>query len=129
MLFQIQMGAGMLSVVVPVGLVSILKPSNKLLIWGTRLAATKGQNFLFMGKMGLFRKRIAMAMIPGIYRAKGQKMTRTISISQAKSMIRQMQNKQRQAVNQYNQAVRDYNRKVEQAVNRYNQELNRISRG
>jgi hypothetical protein len=55
-------------------------------------------------------------------------MARSISISQAKSMIRQLQNQQRQAVYRYNQAVRDYNHKVNQAITRYNQEVDRINR-
>jgi len=40
-------------------------------------------------------------------------MTRTISLSQAKNMIRQMQSKQRQAVSQYNQKVARAKRELE----------------
>jgi hypothetical protein len=82
-----------------------------------------------MGKTGLSSKRTVMVTISEIFQVKEKKMAKTISISQAKSLIRQIQNKQQQAINQYNQTVRDYNRKIEQAVNRYNQEINRISRG
>ncbi|MDR0443749.1 MAG: hypothetical protein LBH44_10105 [Treponema sp.] len=54
-------------------------------------------------------------------------MTRNISPSQAKNLIRQMQYKQKLAINRYNQTVRDYNRKVNQAIDQYNREINRIN--
>lgn len=48
-------------------------------------------------------------------------MARRFSPSQISSMIRQVQQKQRQAINNYNQAVQRYNQGVKKAVNKYNQ--------
>ncbi len=49
-------------------------------------------------------------------------MVRRITPAQARSKLRQVQQKQRQAVNQANAAIRKYNRDVKSAVNRYNRE-------
>lgn len=51
-------------------------------------------------------------------------MVRRVTPSQARSMIRQAQQKQQQAIRNYNNAVNKYNRDVKQAVNKYNQEVN-----
>jgi hypothetical protein len=80
-----------------------------------------------MGKMGLFKKKIPMEMTHEIFPDKETTMTRNISPSQAKNLIRQMQYKQKLAINRYNQTVRDYNRKVNQAIDQYNREINRIN--
>jgi hypothetical protein len=68
--FQLHRGAGMSKRVVPVGQVPTLIPNNRLLTWGGKSAATKGQNSSFMGKMVLFNRRTATAMIPEIFPVK-----------------------------------------------------------
>ena len=47
-------------------------------------------------------------------------MARRITPSQFRSMMRQVQQKQRQAINDYNRAVNNYNRKLKTAINNYN---------
>jgi hypothetical protein len=47
-------------------------------------------------------------------------MTRRINISQLRSQLRQIENKQRQAISQYNQEVRRHNQNVRSAVSQYN---------
>ena len=54
-------------------------------------------------------------------------MVRKISMSQFKSQMRQLQQKQKRAVNDYNREVRKYNQKVKQAVNQTNREINRYN--
>ena len=51
-------------------------------------------------------------------------MVRRVTPSQARSIIRQAQQKQQQAIRNYNSAVDKYNRDVRQAVNKYNQQVN-----
>jgi hypothetical protein len=51
-------------------------------------------------------------------------MVRRITPSQARSMIRQAQQKQQQAIRKYNSAINGYNSDVKQAVNKHNQEVN-----
>ncbi len=48
-----------------------------------------------------------------------------ISMSQFKSKIRQIEQKQRTAINNYNRAVRQYNTQVKRAVNEYNSAVRR----
>ena len=50
-------------------------------------------------------------------------MVRRVTPSQARSMIRQAQQKQQQAIRKANSAVDKYNRDVKQAVNNYNREV------
>lgn len=47
-------------------------------------------------------------------------MARRISLSQFKSKVRQIEQKQKRAINEYNRAVRQYNDKVNKAVREYN---------
>ncbi len=47
-------------------------------------------------------------------------MAKKINISQLKSQLRQIENKQKQAVRDYNRAANNYNRNLKQAVNDYN---------
>lgn len=49
------------------------------------------------------------------------------NLSQFRSKMRELENKQRQAINKYNQEVRRYNSKVNQAINNYNQEVRRYN--
>jgi hypothetical protein len=66
MLFQIQRGDGRSSEVVPVGPASTLTQKKRLSNWGGRLVETRILNLLFMGKTGLYNKRIATETIPEI---------------------------------------------------------------
>jgi hypothetical protein len=50
-------------------------------------------------------------------------MVRRITPSQWNSMVRQVQQKQRQAIDRVNREIRAYNQKVNQAVNQYNREV------
>jgi len=50
-------------------------------------------------------------------------MARRISLSQFKSKVRQLEQKQRQAIAKYNRDVRGHSRKVKQAVDQYNREI------
>lgn len=50
-------------------------------------------------------------------------MARRISLSQFKSKVRQLEQKQCQAIDKYNREVRAHNRKVKQAVDQYNREV------
>jgi len=50
-------------------------------------------------------------------------MVRKISLSQFKSKVRQLEQKQRQAIEKYNREARAHNRKVKQAVDQYNREV------
>ena len=47
-------------------------------------------------------------------------MAKSFNMSQFKSKLRQIENKQRQAINNYNRAVRQYNNSVKKAVSDYN---------
>lgn len=47
-------------------------------------------------------------------------MAKRISMSQFKSKMRQIENKQKQAINNYNRAVRQYNSNLKKAVSNYN---------
>lgn len=50
-------------------------------------------------------------------------MTRRYTPAQLQSMLRQMQQKQKQAIDKYNQAVRQHNAKVKRAIDDYNREV------
>ena len=50
-------------------------------------------------------------------------MVRRISMSQFRSEMRQIENKQKQAISKYNREVRQYNQKVNRAINQYNTEV------
>lgn len=50
-------------------------------------------------------------------------MVRRICLSQFKSKVRQLEQKQRQAIDKYNRDVRGHSRKVKQAVDQYNREV------
>lgn len=50
-------------------------------------------------------------------------MARRISLSQFKSKVRQLEQKQRQAIDKYKREVRAHDRKVKQAVDQYNREV------
>jgi hypothetical protein len=52
-------------------------------------------------------------------------MPQKMTLSQIRSAIRQVQNKQKQAIDKYNREVRQHNQKVTQAVNNYNNEVRR----
>lgn len=47
-------------------------------------------------------------------------MAKSFNMSQFKSKVRQLENKQRQAINNYNRAVRQYNNSVKKAISDYN---------
>ena len=47
-------------------------------------------------------------------------MARHINVSQLKSQLRQIEQKQRSAINNYNNAVRRYNSQVNRAIDNYN---------
>ncbi len=50
-------------------------------------------------------------------------MVRKISMSQFRSKLRQIENKQKQAISKYNREVRQYNQKVNRAINQYSTEV------
>ena len=50
-------------------------------------------------------------------------MPRRYTPAQIKSMLRQMEQRQKQAINKYNQAIRQYNASVRRAVDDYNREV------
>ena len=52
-------------------------------------------------------------------------MARKISMSQFRSKLRQIENKQKQAIAKYNREVRQHNQKVNRAINQYNTEVRR----
>lgn len=54
-------------------------------------------------------------------------MARRISMSQYKSRIRQLQQKQKRAIDEFNREARKYDQKVKRAVSEFNQKVNRYN--